>query len=167
MSSVLRNPDAASGLGKLPRSMPFVVREVLFQANLQHTGCLRCGIGPHHVLQCPHLGREEAGEMDQQAFRRWTVLIGEELLLYGSSSSVEAYKDGAQARMVSRKELPKRPPRLMRRDTPTIPQVSSPILPTPLNINNRWQFHLWPSRRQRKERARQNLSRKFSQSQQQ
>ena len=165
MTSFIRNPDAASGLGRLLRSVPVVVREVLYQANLQRTGCLRCGIGPHHVLQYPHLRREEAGEIDQQAYKRWTVLIGEELMLYGSSSSVETYKEGARARMAARKDLPRRPPRLMRRDPPRISrpeQVNSPIQTLLSSTVPTQKLHLCPSRlRPRKERVRRGLVQKF------
>ena len=135
----VRSPEVVSGLGVLFRSLPLDIREVLLQCNLQRTGCLRCGIGPHHVYQCPHLSHETASEMEQGAYRRWAILIGEELMLYGASSSASVYKESALARMAARHDLPKRPPRRMRGDTasahPRAQHVrcDSPLLPTPSN----------------------------------
>ena len=79
----------------LLRSLPPVVRNVVFSSTLQRTGCLKCGIGPHHVYECQHLSREKAVDLEQKVFRRWAVLVGEELMLYGSSSSTAAYTDPA------------------------------------------------------------------------
>ena len=51
-------------------------RFVLFQSNLQMIVCLKCGVVPHHVYKYPHLSREEAGDLERQAYNRWAVLIG-------------------------------------------------------------------------------------------
>ena len=136
MNAVVRFPAAASGLGALLKSLPWVVRDVLFRCNLQRTGCLKCGVGPHHVFECPQLTPEEAADLERKAYKRWAILVGEEMMLYGASSSVEAYEESAKIRMAERKDLPNRPPRRM-----NVNQLSaarnddgrpgSPLLPTP------------------------------------
>ena len=137
MASVppVRHPEVAAGLRMLLRSLPPVVRNVVFSSTLQRTGCLKCGIGPHHVYECPHLSREEAVDLEQKIFRRWVVLVGEELMLYGSSSSTTAYTEGAIARMASRKDLPRRPPRHMKNEATAAESSGhpdSPLLPLPI-----------------------------------
>ena len=54
--------------------------------------------------------------MERAAYRRWAMLIGEELMLFGASSSFNNYKESAIARMADRKDLPRRPPRYMKSD---------------------------------------------------
>ena len=144
MTALVRFPEVASGLASLIRSLPAAVRQVVTSSTLQRTGCLKCGIGPHQVFQCPFLSHNEAADLERAAYRRWTLLIGEELMMFGAGSSIAAYEEGAKARMAARNDLPRRPPRYMTKEAAAAPQpdrqtssaqkamvIDSPILPLP------------------------------------
>ena len=102
----------------------------LTSSTLQRTGCLKCGIGPHHAFQCPHLSHEEAVDLESAAYRRWVVLIGEDLMMFGACSSIDAYEQSAKARMAARKDLPQRPPRYMKKNAVAAPLPDRHQLPT-------------------------------------
>ena len=144
MMAFVRFPQVASGLVSLIRSLPAAVRQVVTSSTLQRTGCLKCGIGPHQVFQGPFLSHDEAADLERVAYRRWTLLIGEELMMFGAGSSIAAYEESAKARMAARNDLPRRPPRYMTKEAAAAPQpdkqtssaqqamaIDSPILPLP------------------------------------
>ena len=109
MAAFVRFPEVASGLAPLIQLLPAAVRQIVTSSTLQRTGCLKCGIGPHHVFRCPFLSHEEAVDLESGAYRRWSVLIGEELMMFGACSSVMAYEESAKVRMTGRKDLPRYP----------------------------------------------------------
>ena len=95
-------PEAVRGLGRLLFSLPAEVRTVLLQHPQQRKGCLSCGIGAHSVYICEKTDAAKAAMLVDQAartvIRKWSALIGEELMLFGAASSSQAYVDSAQPR---------------------------------------------------------------------
>ena len=135
-----RSPEACYCLRKLLRGLPSAVYRAVIGTNLQRSGCVHCGIGPHSTNECPILG-STAEEKADRLYRRWAALIGDELLIFSRSLSTEAYAEGAGLRLSNRNDLPKRRPRRMATTQPSgsasvipvkkPPVVTDPILPDP------------------------------------
>ena len=138
MSVTTSYPEAAFGLRALFRGLPGVVRRVMFTCNLLRTGCIRCGVGPHSVYDCPFVDALEANQMSLRLYKQWSTIIGEELMIFGVASSSANYMDAAISRISARSDLPRRRPRRVK-----ITQIgsgsgvngsagiTSPLLPLP------------------------------------
>ena len=114
MSVTTSYPEAAFGLRALFRGLPGVVRRVIFTCNLLRTGCIRCGVGPHSVYDCPFVDALEANQMSLRLYKQWSTIIGEELMIFGVASSSANYMDAAISRISARSDLPRRRPRRMK-----------------------------------------------------
>ena len=136
MSSPVYFPEASFGLRVLFRGLPGVVRKAVFTSNLQRTGCIKCGVGPHSVYDCPHLNASEANELSLGLYKQWATVIGEELMLLGAASTSASYIETAIPRISARSNLPRRRPRTMKvaQTKSGLNQCSgltSPLLPLP------------------------------------
>jgi len=113
-ASVQRFPEAVDGLRRLLYGVVPAVRNVLFRYPLQRSGCALCGIGPHSTAACPRMDRQTAEQQEAALFRRWMVVIGQELLLYGATERFSDYAVGAAARVAEHSQT-HRPPRFQSR----------------------------------------------------
>ena len=131
-----KSPEACAGLRLLLRGLPPAIYGAVVGTNLQRSGCVSCGIGPHSTNECPVLGAL-AEEKAARLYRRWAALVGDELLVFSRSFSTQAYVDGAAVRLRNRNDLPKRRPHRMNASKPgndswPIPTRKPPVLTDPL-----------------------------------
>ena len=129
----VRFPEACRTLRRMLRGLPSAIYHIVTASNLQMSGCVHCGIGPHCTNDCPFLDKEVAESKAAALYRRWSALIGEELLIFSRSSTTAAYAEAATIRFSNRSDVPSRPPRRMKRNAGEVkqPMVLDPILPTP------------------------------------
>ena len=104
-------PEAVAGLRRLLGGLPLSIRSVVLRFNWQRSGCISCRRSDHSIYDCPYVAHERTEDIARDAFQRWCGLVGEELLLFASTSSASIYITASEERV----KLRARPPFHFRR----------------------------------------------------